>query len=155
MPPSPRTDRDMTSRAIEARPETWVEASSLPDPNPSADWEYRWVRVASFGVADPRNLSQRLRIGWTPVSPEDCPEVSNAMPNESTTGHIDMGGHRLCRMSRAKAAAGRAHYQKITDDQTRAVKGNIQSGGTGGDLVFKNEVRESAVRGAIPFGNGE
>ncbi len=156
MPPSSRIDRDMTSRAADARPEKWIEASSLPDPHPSDEYDYRWVRISSYGVSDPRNLSQRMRVGWMPVSPSDCPEVALLTPNEATsTGSIDMGGHRLCRMTKRRAALGRAHYQEITDAQSAAVKRNIQSGGPNQDLTFKNEVRDNVVRGSLPFGNGE
>ena len=155
MAQTPRTDREMAARTFSERPEVWSPASSLPDPSPNAEYDYRWVRISSYGVSDPRNASMRSAEGWAGVSPSDCPEVAVHMPFDSTTGFIDMGGHRLCRMTKRRAALGRQYYQEITDNQSRAVKANIQNAGPAGDIPLKNAVQDTSVRGRVPFGNGE
>lgn len=149
-----KSDRTMETRAEETRTEVWTEASRLPDPHPHPDYVYRWVRVANRNESDPVNLSSRTRIGWESVSPSDCPEVAGAGTNESSTGHIEMAGHRLCRMTRSRAKLGREFYDAKTDAQLRGVNMQLENGDKG-LANLHNDSRSRVQRGQISFGQGE
>jgi hypothetical protein len=154
MPPI-RSERTLETREnTTQRPEVWTEASQLPDPHPNADYDYRWVRVALRGSAEPGNVSIRMREGWEAVSPSDCPEVALSGTNESTTGHIEMAGHRLCRMTKARANAGKEHYKAKADAQLRGVNMQLQNDDRG-KVNLSNDSTSRTVRGAVSFGQGE
>jgi len=54
-------------RATAVRKKTWQPPNLLPDPNPSDEWDYHWVRVATLGDPDIPNVSVRqIRSGVDP-----------------------------------------------------------------------------------------
>ncbi|MHC4882944.1 MAG: hypothetical protein ACYTCV_10150, partial [Planctomycetota bacterium] len=63
-----RKPREQDSREATTRPsDAWVPASQLPMPNPRKGWKFRYIRTASLGNADTKNVSMRFREGWEPV----------------------------------------------------------------------------------------
>jgi hypothetical protein len=71
------------TRAEAERPKVWQPASTLPEPDKEAGYAYRWIRVASMGQNDPRNISSKLREGWDPVSIKEQPQFQMLVDPDS------------------------------------------------------------------------
>lgn len=122
---SNRTPRNNETRAIKARKVTWQRPSALPDPEQQDGVSYRWVRTATLGEADNKNVSSRFREGWTPVKAEDHPEM-HVMPDVDSRfeGNVEVGGLLLCRNSTENVEARVEHQQMQTDQAMEAVDNN-------------------------------
>ena len=70
-----RTPRDLDTRAQFARPEAWRAPETLPHPDPRPGWAHRYIRLSTLGVADPSNISSKLREGYEPCKAEEYPEL--------------------------------------------------------------------------------
>ena len=71
-----RKRREQDSRETTSRPtDSWVPQSQLPMPNPQDGWNFRYIRTASQGNADTKNVSMRFREGWEPIVAKDYPEL--------------------------------------------------------------------------------
>ena len=94
-----RKSRDSETRVEMLRPQMWRAPETLPSPDPRPGWTHRWVRTSTMGVADPGNISSKLREGYEPCKAEDYPEL---MMHASTEGRfkgtIEVGGLLLCRI---------------------------------------------------------
>jgi hypothetical protein len=144
-----KPNREMETREAESRVENWKPPSLLPDPAPSADWVFRWVRKSIRGEADPSNVSMRLREGWTVARAEDHPEImAEIIMNESKSGMIEIGGLILCKTSRTMAEQRNRYYEDITRRQSDAVNNN---------LMKENDPRMPLFRDSsskVTFGTG-
>ncbi len=69
-----RISRNVDTRIEAQRPEQWRPPELLPEPVKLPGYAYRWVRVSTLNVSDPRNLSAKLREGWEPVKIEEQPQ---------------------------------------------------------------------------------
>jgi hypothetical protein len=57
------------------------------------------VRISTLGVADPGNISSKLREGYEPCKAEDYPELMMHASTEGRfKGNIEVGGLLLCRI---------------------------------------------------------
>ena len=94
-----RKGREADSRAVMQRPQMWRPPETLPSPDDRPGWTHRWVRTATMGVADPTNISSKLREGYEPCKADEYPEL---MMHASTEGRfkgtIEVGGLLLCRI---------------------------------------------------------
>lgn len=121
-----RTPRDLESRDTEAREQTWKPPQILPDPTPSPDWEFKYVRVSVHGVADSVNISQHLREGWVPVKASDHPEISFIADKKSQwKDGIEIGGLLLCKMPKKMYEQRSAHYRKLAEAQLQSIDHNF------------------------------
>jgi hypothetical protein len=121
-----RLKREMESRTMQERPKQWAPAELLPEPDKEPGFAYRWVRVATLNVSDPRNLSGKLREGWEPVTVEEQPSMKLLVdPNSRFAGNIEIGGLLLCKTPTEFVQQRNASVQKVTDAQTRAVDNNL------------------------------
>lgn len=144
-----KPNREMETRETESRVETWKPPSLLPDPTPSADWVFRWIRKSIRGESDPSNVSMRLREGWTVARAEDHPEImAEIVMNESKSGMIEIGGLILCKTSRTMAEQRNRYYEDITRRQTDAVNNNLMKENDPRMPLFK----ESSSK--VTFGTG-
>ena len=144
-----KPNREMETRETESRVETWKPPSLLPEPAPSSDWVFRWVRKSIRGEADPSNVSMRLREGWTVARAEDHPEImAEIVMNESKSGMIEVGGLILCKTSRTMAEQRNRYYEDITRRQTDAVNNNLMKENDPRMPLFK----ESSSK--VTFGTG-
>jgi hypothetical protein len=144
-----KPNREMETREAESRVETWKPPSLLPEPAPSSDWVFRWVRKSIRGEADPSNVSMRLREGWTVARAEDHPEImAEIVMNESKSGMIEVGGLILCKTSRTMAEQRNRYYEDITRRQTDAVNNNLMKENDPRMPLFK----ESSSK--VTFGTG-
>ena len=121
-----RLKREVESRAMQERPKQWMPAELLPEPDKEPGYAYRWVRVATLNMNDPRNLSGKLREGWEPVTVEEQPKMKLLVdPQSRFAGNIEIGGLLLCKTPVEFVQQRNAHVQKNTDAQTLAVDNNL------------------------------
>ena len=94
-----RKSRDSETRVEMLRPQMWRAPETLPSPDPRPGWTHRWVRTSTMGVADPGNISSKLREGYEPCKAEDYPELMMHASTEGRwKGNIEVGGLLLCRI---------------------------------------------------------
>ena len=115
-----RIKRDVETRAVYERPTEWSQPELLPEPDKEAGFSYRWVRVSNLNVADPRNLSAKLREGWEPVRFQLLVD-----PNSRFKDNIEIGGLLLCKTPTEFVQQRNAHYAKQSQAQTEAVDNNL------------------------------
>ena len=121
-----RNTRELDTRAITERPKQWMPAELLPEPDKLPGYAYRWIRVATLGNADPRNVSGKLREGWEPVPIEEQPQFQLLVdPNSRYKDQIEIGGLLLCKTPIEFVEQRNAHYQKQTAAQAEAVDNNL------------------------------
>ena len=109
-----RKSRDSETRVEMQRPMVWRAPETLPSPDPRPGWTPRWVRISTMGVADPGNISSKLREGYEPCKAEDYPELMMHASTEGRfKGSIEVGGLLLCRIpSEILASRMQQHDQK-------------------------------------------
>ena len=121
-----RLTREVETRATSERPTEWKQPELLPEPDKEAGFSYRWIRVTNLTVADPRNLSAKLREGWEPVRVEEQPKFQLLIdPNSRFKDNIEIGGLLLCKTPTEFVEQRNAHYAKQTQAQTDAVDNNL------------------------------
>ena len=121
-----RLKREMESRAVQERPKQWQEASLLPEPDKEPGFAYRWVRVSTLNMNDPRNLSGKLREGWEPVSVEEQPTMKLlADPNSRFVGNIEIGGLLLCKTPVEFVQQRDNKFRQKSEAQTLSVDNNF------------------------------
>ena len=121
-----RLKRELDTRNEAERPKQWQPAELLPEPDKQPGFKYRWIRVSTNGEADARNLSRALREGWEPVRVEEQPKMQLLIdPQSRFKDNIEIGGLVLCKTPEEFVDQRNAHYQGMTDAQTRAVDNNL------------------------------
>ena len=144
-----RKPREIESREISERPKQWMQPELLPEPDKQPGYSYRWIRVASLGTADPRNLSAKLREGWEPVKAVDHPELQ--LFGNAATGNVEIGGLMLCKMSKEMADARDEYYSKQAQNQMDSVDNHFMRNNDPRMPLF-SERSSSTSRGG--FGSG-
>ena len=133
-----RLTRDLETRATQQRPKQWAPAELLPEPDKQAGFSYRWIRVATLGKADPRNLSSKLREGWEPVKLEEQPKFQLLVdPNSRFKDNIEIDGLLLCKTPTEFVEQRNAHYAKQTQAQTESVDNNLMRQSDARMPIFK------------------
>ena len=109
-----RKSRDSETRVEMQRPMVWRAPETLPSPEPRPGWTHRWVRTSTMGIADPGNISSKLREGYEPCKGDDYPELMMHAATEGRfKGAIEVGGLLLCRIpSEILASRMQQHDQK-------------------------------------------
>ena len=121
-----RIQREVDSREVSERPKQWMPPDLLPEPDKQAGYAYRWIRVSMLDKPDPRNISSKLREGWEPVTLEEQPKFKLlANPNGQFKDNIEIGGLLLCKTPEEFVEQRKAHYDKLTAQQTEAVDNNL------------------------------
>ena len=114
--------RELETRAVQERPKQWAQPDLLPEPDKQAGYSYRWIRVSMMNIADPRNLSAKLREGWEPVPIEEQPKFRLlADPASRFKDNIEVGGLLLCKTPNDFVKQRNDHFSKVTQSQTDAV----------------------------------
>lgn len=114
------------TREKTARPVQWQPASSLPDPEPSADWTFKWIRLSANNQSDARNMSAKKREGWVPVVHSEHPEINiESDRDEKYPDYIVVGGLMLCKITTEMAMARRAYYKQVSNNQMQAVDNSL------------------------------
>ena len=144
-----RLTRDLETRATQQRPKQWAQAELLPEPDKQAGFSYRWIRVATLGKADPRNLSSKLREGWEPVKIEEQPKFQLLVdPSSRFKDNIEIGGLLLCKTPKEFVDQRNQHYSDQTKAQTEAVDNNLMRQSDARMPLFKES------KSATSFGKG-
>lgn len=117
-----RKPRELEERIMVQRPQKWMPAELLPEPDKQPGYEYRWVRVSTLNAADPRNVSGKLREGWEPVGIEEQPKFQLMTdPNSRFKDNIEIGGLLLCKTPEEFVVQRNEHFAKQAQAQMDAV----------------------------------
>lgn len=117
-----RKSREVDSREQEKRPMVWRAPEVLPSPDPRPGWTPRWVRISTLGVADPGNISSKLREGYEPCKAEDYPELMMHASTEGRfKGSIEVGGLLLCRIPSELLEQRMKYYDEKNKTQMESV----------------------------------
>lgn len=128
-----RKPRSTETREASSRKRTWTRPSALPTPEPKDGLKFRWIRTATLGESDMRNVSTRFREGYVPVMAKDHPDMKILADLDSRfPENIEVGGLLLC-----------AIPQEISEDR---VSQQLQTAKTQMDAVDRNYLRESDPR---------
>ncbi len=121
-----RLARELDSRETFARPTAWRPPETLPMPNDRPGWKHRYVRTSTMGVADPANISSKLREGYEPCKAEDYPELMmHATVEGRFKGGIEIGGLLLCRIPEEFLKQRADYYDKQNKSQIDSVDNNF------------------------------
>jgi len=133
-----RTPREVATRQQAERPRQWQAPELLPEPDKQAGFSYRWIRVATNGQADPRNLSAKIREGWEPVRIEEQPKFGLLIdPGSRFKDNIEIDGLLLCKTPVEFVQQRNAHYAKQTQAQTESVDNNLMRQSDARMPIFK------------------
>jgi len=144
-----RLTRELETRTIQERPKQWQQPELLPEPHKEVGYAYRWIRVSTYNVADPRNLSSKIRESWEPVPIEEQPQFRLlADPNSRFKENIEIGGLLLCKTPTDFVAQRNAFFAKQTQAQTDAVDNNFMRQSDARMPLFKESKSTSS------FGKG-
>ena len=117
-----RLQREMTARVIDERPKQWMPAELLPEPDRQPGYAYRWVRVSTLNVSDPRNISGKFREGWEAVQIEEQPKFKFMVdPTSRFKDNIEIGGLLLCKTPQEFVEQRDTHFAKQSQNQVDAV----------------------------------
>jgi len=143
-----RIPRDVQTRQQAERPKAWTPPELLPEPDKQAGYAYRWIRVSMLNVADPKNLSSRLREGWEPVRAEEQPKFSLLVdPDSRFKDNIEIGGLLLCKAPQEFVQARMDYENNMTKQQAEAVDNSF---------MRQNDARMplfSERKSTVSFGN--
>lgn len=122
-----RKGREADSREVTyKRAESWRPPETLPPPDARQGWTHRWVRTSTLGVADPTNISSKLREGYEPCKGEDYPELMmHASTDGRFKGNIEVGGLLLCRIPTEFLQQRMQHYDNQNKAQMESVDNNF------------------------------
>jgi len=121
-----RKPRELEERAMAERPQQWMPAELLPEPDKQPGYVYRWIRVSTLNNIDQRNITGKYREGWEPVASEEQPKFQLLTdPTSRFSGQIEIGGLLLCKCPIEKMEARNDYYSKQTRAQAEAVDNNL------------------------------
>lgn len=133
-----RIPRDLATRTQDARPTYWQQPELLPEPDRQPGFDYHWVRVATLGQADPRNLSAKLREGWEPVKVEEQPKMQLLTdPSSRFKDNIEIGGLLLCKTPTDFVKQRAEYFSRQTQAQTEAVDNSLMRQSDARMPIFK------------------
>jgi hypothetical protein len=79
-----------------------------------------------LNVADPSNVSAKLREGWEPVKSEEQPKFQMMVdPNSRFKNNIEVGGLLLCKIPEEFMAQRSEYFAKKNRDQIESVDNNF------------------------------
>ena len=110
---------------------------------------FRWVRISTLNVADPRNISSSLRQGWEPVTAASQPRLQFMTdPNSRFKDNIEIGGLLLCKIPRSFMEQRNDYVNGQTKSQLDAVDQNLMRQNDPRMPLFKER------RSSVSFGRG-
>lgn len=142
-----RTPRDLSSREKNAR-HVYTPPSLLPEHTPEPGMVFRWIATHIAGVADPANVSRRMREGWEPVKAADDPKLMMFV-NEKN-GNVETGGLMLCKMPEELARSRDEYYARQNQAQVESVDNHYMRNNDPRMPLF-SEKKSTVERG---FGSG-
>ena len=138
------------TRAEAERPKVWQPASTLPEPDKEAGYAYRWIRVASMGQNDPRNISSKLREGWEPVSIKEQPQFQMLVdPDSRFKDNIEVAGLLLCKAPEELMQQRKEYFAGKNQAQMDSVDNNFMRENDARMPLFREK------RSTTSFGKGK
>ena len=138
------------TRAEAERPKVWQPASTLPEPDKEAGYAYRWIRVASMGQNDPRNISSKLREGWEPVSISEQPQFRMLVdPDSRFKDNIEVAGLLLCKAPEELMRQRKEYFAAKNQSQMDSVDNNFMRENDARMPLFREK------RSTTSFGKGK
>ena len=138
------------TRAEAERPKVWQPASTLPEPDKQPGYAYRWVRVASMGQNDPRNISSKLREGWEPVAIEEQPQFQMLVdPDSRFKNNIEVAGLLLCKAPEELMRQRKEYFANKNQAQMESVDSNFMRENDARMPLFREK------RSTTSFGKGK
>jgi hypothetical protein len=138
------------TRAEAERPKVWQPASTLPEPDKEAGYAYRWVRVATMGQNDPRNISSKLREGWEPVSIKEQPQFQMLVdPDSRFKDNIEVAGLLLCKAPEELMKQRKEYFASKNQSQMDSVDNNFMRENDARMPLFREK------RSTTSFGKGK
>ena len=114
------------TRIEQQRPQQWKQPELLPEPDKLPGYAYRWIRVSTLNVADPRNLSAKLREGWEPVTVNEQPQFQLLIDGNSRfKDNIEIGGLLLCKTPIEFVEQRDAFYRNQAESQIESVDNSL------------------------------
>ena len=126
----------------------YTPPSTLPDPTPEPGMSFHWVATHINGVADPSNVSKRLREGWVPVKAADHPEC---MVQGNADGNIEIGGLMLCKAPTELLRSRKKYYENQAQQQMDSVDNSFLKQSDSRMPLFSEK---SSSTSRSRFGNG-
>ena len=121
-----RMVRELESRDTTYRPSYWKAPEVLPMPDERPGWKHRYVRLSTNGVADPSNISSKLREGYEPCKADEYPELMmHAAIEGRFRGGIEIGGLLLCRIPSEFMEQRAKHFANLNQSQMESVDNNF------------------------------
>ena len=121
-----RMVRELESRDTTYRPSYWKAPEVLPMPDDRPGWKHRYVRLSTNGVADPSNISSKLREGYEPCKADEYPELMmHAAIEGRFKGGIEIGGLLLCRIPAEFMEQRAKHFASLNQSQMESVDNNF------------------------------
>ena len=122
-----KTSRASQTRSKTERPKVWVPPSSLDAPPAPDGFRYRWIRAASMGFEDSKNIQGRLRSGYELVRAEEVENASDypVVDTGKYKGVIGVGGLLLAKVPDEIAAARTAYVKKRADGMDEAIENDL------------------------------
>jgi hypothetical protein len=118
--------RAADTRIEQQRPQQWKQPELLPEPDKLPGYAYRWIRVSTLNVSDPRNLSAKLREGWEPVTVNEQPQFQLLIDGNSRfKDNIEIGGLLLCKTPIEFVEQRDAFYRKQAESQIESVDNSL------------------------------
>jgi hypothetical protein len=140
-----KTPRAVETREATTRSKQWTPPSTLPTPDPSDGFRYRWIRTATLGASDAPNVSNKFRQGWVPVKKEDHPEITvMADRNSDFPENIEIGGLILCKIPEEVADQRNDYYENAARQQLESVDQSLMRESNASMPILKPE-RKSRV----------
>lgn len=126
--------RDQETREMTQATENWVAPGRLPEPIPRPGVRYKWVRVATQGVADKTNVHRALTQGWVVVSGNDVPELGHLINHAATATNrdgvvsstVEFGGLILMQIGERAATQRDTYYRKMHEQQEASIETNLR-----------------------------
>ena len=138
------------TRADAERPKVWQPASTLPEPDKQPGYVYRWIRVATNGEKDPRNISSKLREGWEPVSIKEQPQFQMMVdPDSRFKDNIEVAGLLLCKAPEELMEQRKAFFANKNQAQMDSVDNNFMRENDARMPLFREK------RSTTSFGKGK
>ena len=121
-----KTSRAAETRTKTERPKEYKPPSSLDAPPAPNGFRHRWIRAASLGFNDTKNIHGRLRSGYELVRADEYKDSDYPVVTDGKyAGIIGVGGLLLARIPE-ELAQQRIDYQKaLSEGQDEAIENDL------------------------------
>ena len=121
-----KNSRASETREATQRPVEWTPPSSLDAPPAPDGFRHRWIRAESFGFDDTKNISGKLRSGYTLVMASEYKDSDYPVVQDGKhKGVIGVGGLLLARIPNEIAEARQKYYSEKATEGDDAVKNDL------------------------------